>query len=120
MNDLEIERRIADIEGVHYIETKYDKNNFLALVSENDYTGSAPEMIGKYNPLTDDGLCFRLMVKHGIRLGQASEGGNYFCTAMQIKDRESLPAYLNMINLTNNTSPNKAICLAIISAHKDV
>ena len=56
MNDLEIERRIADIEGVHYIETKYDKNNFIALVSENDYTGSAPEMIGKYNPLTDDGL----------------------------------------------------------------
>ena len=110
MKDLEIERRIADIEGVHYIETKYDKNNFLALVSENDYTGSAPEMIGKYSPLTDDGLCFRLMVKYRIKVIYEAHPDYYHTYATVPLCQEG----------ASESNPNRAICLAIISAHKDV
>ena len=105
MNDLEIERRIADIEGIHYIETKYKGDgNFLALVSENDFTGTPPEMIGKYNPLTDDALCFRLMIKHGLTV----------CTYYKIGDET--PFYGAEIGLeeTEARTPHKAICLAII------
>ena len=108
MNDLQICKRIADIEGVHYMETRHDKNNFLALVSENDFTGTPPEMIGKYNPLTDDGLCFRLMVKYGLTFND--ENDMYGVASCKYSDE-----YLCV-----NESPNKAICLAIIAAHKDV
>ena len=117
MNDLEIERRIADIEGVHYIETKYDKNNFLALVSENDYTGSAPEMIGKYSPLTDDGLCFRFCYENEIIVrkvmnvanGKMMWSGEYYAKHPK-----------NQGFGTVAKTPNKAVCLEYISAHKDV
>lgn len=70
MDDLAIEERIADIEGIHYIRTQYKGNaNFLALVSENDFTGTPPEMIGKYNPLNDNYLCWTLMVEHEMTVG---------------------------------------------------
>ena len=108
MNDLEIERRIADIEGVHYIETKYDKNNFLALVSENGYVCSAPEMIGKYSPLTDDGLCKRLVVKHKVALSVA-----YKIWKARIKTADNA-------HVAHDKNYSKAAMLAIISAHKDV
>ena len=105
MDDLEICKRIADVEGVHYVETKGDVR-FIGLISQNDFTGTPPELIGAYNPLTDDALCFQLMVKYKVDVEFFTDcvsgyvGGS--CKGESI-----------------NESPNKAICLAIIEAHKD-
>ncbi len=111
MNDLEIETRIADIEGVHYIETRYEKDNFLALVSENDYCGTPPEMIGKYNPLTDDALCFKFMVKD--KICQEITGDDTFRAV--ICNWKGKPEYYRGVGDTLN----RAVCMAKIEAHKD-
>jgi len=111
LTDLEIERRIADIEGVHYIETKYDKDNFLALVSENDFTGTPPEMIGKYNPLTDNALIWHLMDKHDIDVSRAGfrQGTNepVYCAKKHDSTAE----------LVFSRDRKKAVALAIIEAN---
>lgn len=56
LTDLEICKRIAEIEGYSKFGTVWGD---LVIVSNEDDTTS-------YNPLTDDALCFRLMVKYGI------------------------------------------------------
>ena len=97
MNDLEICKRIAEIEG-KYIECDLPSS----VVIHNGGDGK------EYNPLTDDGLCFRLMVKYGLTFND--ENDMYGVASCKYSDE-----YLCV-----NESPNKAICLAIIAAHKDV
>ena len=115
MTDLEIERRIADIEGIHYMETRYKGNaNFLALVSENDFTGTPPEMIGKYNPLEDWLVTGYLMEKHDI---DNSLAGHETLN-------EEIPIYCakkhnSKADLVFSKSRRKVILLAIIEAHKE-
>ena len=103
MNDLQIERRIADIEGVYYIETRYDKNNFLALVSENTFIGTPPEMIGEYSPLTDDALCFKFCWQDDIYVSYtecpAGSGKAYW-------------AVKNGMQTDYCDTPNRAVCMA--------
>ncbi len=110
LTDLEICRRIADIEGIHYMETRYVENNFLALVGENDFTGTPPEMIGEYNPLTDDSLCFQLMIKHRVEL-HYDENCN---------DKSAIfGAEVKMFDMVCWCSTaNEDICLAIIEANR--
>ena len=80
--DLEICKRIAEIEGISdYIFINYD-----------------------YNPLTDKALCFDLMVKHELEMFKV--GSNWNC------------AWTDSNLTTSNKNPQKAICLAIIEAHK--
>ena len=110
MDDLTICRKIADIEDVHYIETQYKENNFLALVSENDFTGTPPEMIGKYDPLNDDALCFQLMVGHGVLRDLCEEGYRAVMPKWN-----GTPEYYRI----TDKNPNKAICLAIIEANNE-
>lgn len=114
LTDLEIERRIADLEGVHYIETKYDKNNFLALVSENDFTGTPPEMIGKYNPLEDWSITGYLMEKYEIDSSTAGystldQNKKVYCAKQHDSDKY----------LVFSRNRKKVILLAIIEAHKE-
>lgn len=118
MNDLEIERQIADIENIHYMKTKYKENNFLALVSENDFSGTPPEMIGKYSPLTDNALCFHLMVKHQVDLEHETDGGDYshhrYVASLIDKTK-----YKRVYGFCKD-SPNRAILLAILKAKKTI
>ncbi len=105
LTDLEICRRIADIENIHYMETRYKGNaNFLALVSDNDFTGTPPEMIGKYDPLNDDALCFKLMVKYKVSTCFIRPSGSFIGQGEEF---------------TFRGKPNRAILLAIIESHND-
>ena len=100
MNDLEICKRISKIE---------DGNKYRLYQNESTlFIGRIPTgCVGKveeYNPLTDDALCFKLMVKYevGVDFVRPKEvnilGGEY---------------------IDFGGKPNKAICLAIIEANKD-
>jgi len=104
MNDLITIEKIAKIEGVKLRDdgkwTKIPKD--ACDVSEcEDY----------YNPLTDDGLCFKLMVKYKIDLvNHENSTEAYFVKKYQgIENWDSV----------EDENPNKAICLAIIEANKD-
>ena len=94
MNDLEICKRIAEIEGYSKLGTVWGE---LVIVSNEDDTTS-------YNPLTDDALCFGLVKKYGVEIipqwDRVSANNGIECTHEYAKN------------------PNKAICLAIIEANK--
>lgn len=88
MTDLEICKRIAEIEKIHVSNVE----------------------CGMYDPLTDKALCFDLMVKYKVVYlegeafadcldGCSPEGGGYYCEGT-----------------ATDTNPQKAICLAIIEA----
>lgn len=101
MNDLEICKCIAEIEKINMYETEYAIYNMDDLV--NDGQCRLPAI---YNPLTDDALCFKLMVKHNVIFAKGDLGGK-FITQIKPFDHQA------------DSSPNKAICLAIIGAHND-
>jgi len=94
VNDLEICKRIAEIEGISdYIFINYD-----------------------YNPLTDKALCFDLMIKHEINLTFIDSA--YDCGRVEREyicfEQGAYP--LNVANtLSTNADPQRAICLAIIN-----
>jgi len=91
MTDLEICKRIAEIEGIH--------------VSNVD--------AGMYDPLTDKALCFDLMVNNNIEL-TPMKNGQFLATIIKKYDVYGAPdLYLNKGYLDYN--PQKAICLAIIN-----
>ena len=105
MNDLEICKKIVEIEGIHYFNPG-GSNPFQELVG-----GSPSKVTGKYNPLTDDALCFQLMVKYRITLHAHPNGGSHAV----IHDGSCV----TILSAVLNKSPNRAICLAIIEAHKE-
>ena len=100
MTDLEICKRIAEIEhGSAYIDCD-DTGEFINL--NNPMSDRGGEM---YNPLTDKALCFDLMVKYKLSLiAPEGEQEDWDCVIRDV--------------LTVHKSPNRAICLAIIEAHK--
>ena len=111
MNDLDICRRIAKIDGVNYtvcINAKlYPPRDAIYF---REYYGNRPaptesKKLKEYNPLTDDALCFHLMVKYKLSLfAPLTEQTNWDCVISDI--------------FTCDENPNKAICLAIIEANK--
>ena len=112
MNDLEIETRIAEIEG----NTLVWSNNWGKYVIGTPY--GKDEVA--YEPLTDDALCFQLMVKYKVSLLQEENG--YFDAYINAITTE-MNAYNDDDNFffdCNYGDPNhnKAILLAIIEAHK--
>ena len=119
MNDLEICKRIAEIEGLsvaNILEAasrEYHENVCVIIPNGENNTHSY-----WYNPLTDDALCFQLMVKYDIRvesfeptLKDGSDGYEYHCYK-----QGALNYAKNTLSISK--SPNKSICLAIIEAHK--
>lgn len=95
------------IAGIEWLPVTVDEE--AKKVWRND-TGS------EYNPLTDDALCFQLMVKYSIDLTHDFSG--LWCASMN-------PSYTYDEHVENygiisyDKNPNKAICLAIIEAHKE-
>jgi hypothetical protein len=94
MTDLEICKRIAEIEG-----------NKATVVECADGSWLCGEECDEYNPLTDKALCFDLMVKYKVEVEWC---GNECATYKDELQRE-----------IHDISPQKAICLAIIEANKE-
>jgi len=98
MTDLEICKRIAEIEG-------YRVSTDVRPSCGSAYANIYPDnCYGNYNPLTDKALCFDLMVKHELEMFKV--GSNWNC------------AWTDSNLTTSNKNPQRAICLAIIEAHK--
>ena len=100
MHDLSICMRVAEIEGVEYLQQGY-----VVIVNYNG-SGEVKDW-EEFNPLTDDALCFMLMKKYEISLYKENDiewSAEYGCD----KGEQAI-----------STTPNKAICLAIIEAHKE-
>jgi len=104
MNDLEICKRIAEIEhGSAYIDSD-DTGNFINL--NHPMSDRGGEM---YNPLTDKALCFDLMVKYDVRVEPSD------CNAW-IYNEDGYPEYKV---LHHDGTLQQAICLAIIEANNN-
>ena len=108
LTDLEICKKIAEIEGY---TTKAHEGYDCCAVDGNDVIRFIP-----FDPINNDGHCFRLMVKYKItveftryyeHLKSASTKAYY-----DDKADNGYGAYIRDIK------PNKAICLAIIEAYK--
>jgi len=98
MNDLQICKRIAEIEGV-----KVESIEFSHVPLWRVDCGRRFE----YNPLTDDALCFALMVKYKVW-----RWSNPYCGVFNV-------CIKGVQGWITSTTFNKAILLAIIEAHKD-
>ena len=97
MNNLEICKRMGEIE----------KLNGEFATHKNGHQGRRyiDGSFSPYDPLTDDALCFQLMIKYKLSLiAPEGEQTNWDCVISDI--------------LTCDENPNKAICLAIIELKK--
>ena len=99
MDDLSICKRIAEICGAEY--EKYMLQGGERLTNWNGTTWQ------NFNPLVDDALCFQLMVEYQIKLSYEYDE-TWICFKHGLCGQ-----------LSKDISPNKAICLAIIEAHKE-
>ena len=100
MTDLEICKRIAEIEGLSVEEFE----NYERVVNGAGIcTG-----FRSFNPLEDKALCFDLMVNHKIEI-DFTEGG---------KTRAWQHYHIDGQDTLSKSTP-RAICLAIIEANKE-
>ena len=109
LTDLEICKKIALIEGRYtdLINKQASYNSRLVHVQEK------ATIKRWFNPLTDDALCFRLMVKHKITV----EFTRYY----ESFKSNTIKAFYSDVGFgfyIRDISPNKAICLAIIESKK--
>jgi len=90
LSDLEICKRVAEIEALNYVE-----------INDTIFISKGYSCDIKFNPLTDDALAFRLMIKYKLEL-------EYY--------EDHISAYNEMINYCEHCAEtaNKAICLALI------
>ncbi len=100
LTDLEICKRIAEIEGVEF-RTQNGK-----VLPENPAEAITSKLTDVYNPLTDDALNHNLMIKYKIRVEPEN------CSAWTDND-DGYPQY-EVIHCKGTI--NKAICLAIIKS----
>jgi len=107
MEDLAICKRIAEIEG-HWWVT--DRGCYLYIMKEYAESKDHP-LPTYYNPLTDDALCFQLMVKYKVYVDYFGDNARA-AMSWNGSDREFQVDVVDM-------SMNKAILLAIIEAHKE-
>ena len=106
LTDLEVCKRIVEIEGVqHQIECEDMPNAYMY----------SEELNMEYNPLTDDGLCFQLMVKHKVDVQHYTDKRRVECTIWEHHGN----FFVDEISRASDKKPNKAICLAIIEAHNE-
>jgi hypothetical protein len=104
MTDLDICKRIAEIEG-HFLCEEWD------CCDEGVLIGKGNGDLKDFNPLTDDALCFKLMVKYRVYCEPFMLNENWSCRASSFANTPEN-------GYTKDNSLNKAICLAIIGAHK--
>ena len=104
MDDLDIRKSIADIEG--------HKNIMQGNTVIVNYNGSGEvEDWEEYNPLVDDALCFQLMVKYDVTLTVLSSdfyrtNGKYSKLYEAVICKENY----NYFSSENVKCPKKAIC----------
>ena len=113
LTDLQIIKRIAEIEGlinhIYFNKVQVDRTQNKSI--ETSWIGWED-----YNPLTDDGLCFRLIIKHDIvRVWESYDQLGWYYTDLQ--------NYLNTtgnreVFLVDEHGENKSALLAIIEASK--
>lgn len=98
MDDLSICKKIAELEGVqHQIQCEDMPHAYIY----------SEELNMEYNPLTDDDLCFQLMVKYKVWRWSNPAPGKF-------------NAVINGVQgWVSGETLNKAILLAIIEAHKE-
>ena len=99
MNEFEICKRIAEIEGID--DHVFERWKLIRLVdgSESHYE--------HYNPLSDKTLCFDLMIKHNISVDPRSDG------------RIQAFMHCHSSRCVTKEDPQMAICLAIIKKHSN-
>jgi len=119
MNDLEICKRIAEIEGKEFylLESGEDTYPMIKVWSDSVLKDKCvPKRFFEshdYNPLTDDALCFQLMVKYRINFETITcNDGEFVCYDFLWPDGQFYKSL-------QNDNPNRGICLAIIEAHKE-
>jgi hypothetical protein len=108
LTDLEICQRIAEIEGVTdtvNVAIKAISNQKYHSIFNPSNVTSPPTFDEIYNPLTDDAMCFRLMVKYNVSFWQNEDKG-MFCA--KVRDPE--------FGVIRVKKPNIAICIAIIES----
>tara|TARA_R110000787_G_scaffold270630_1_gene377625 strand:- start:75 stop:407 length:333 start_codon:yes stop_codon:yes gene_type:complete len=103
LTDLEICKRIAEIEGRSCWQTSSGEG-----VCINCFEGERDSAVRYYNPLTDDALCFTLMLKYEVSLTY----GGYAVTAEILIEKEDGEHSF----ATQAYCPKRAICLAIIAS----
>lgn len=103
LTDLEICKKMAGIECIDF-RVQNDK-----VLPEAPAETNIAKMTDVYNPLTDDALCFKLMVKYDVL--REGTGTIYFRAV--IANHGNYEYY----RATAETL-NKAICLAIIEANQ--
>lgn len=104
LTNLEICKHIAKIEG--YPQKVMGHDTVIVSTATEHTLGHWKE----YNPLTDDALCFQLMLKYEINLNYDFKGcsNRYVCFHNKHIATE----------LSRSDGASKAICLAIIEAKK--
>lgn len=121
LTDLEICKRIAEIEGFDFIKFE---NSIVKITTKKvtmncfykDLKDHVKVMYNKnniYNPLTDDALCFKLMVKYKVLITWQELNNN--CTAVIDGTSEDIPFAFAIADI-NDKNPNRAICLSIIAS----
>ena len=113
LTDLEVCKRIAEIEGIRVDTNIYGKDEKCSMIDFPESDGRGGGGYPTYNPLTDDALCFQLMIKYKV-----------ICVWLwdEINGTPHYDASICNGNLDaecfQSKNPNKAICLAIIEANK--
>jgi hypothetical protein len=102
LTDLQICKKIAEIEN------KGDCFNWFNTFAIRTEMYAERE---EYNPLTDDALCFQLMVKYDMPPMKSGAPNLYECVF-------DIDRALSGAGIICDESPNRAICLAIIEEHK--
>jgi len=110
MTDLEICKRIAEIEGLKTVTGLFlNESDKVVYINPDDCIPIVPI---HYNPLTDDTLCFQLMKKYKI----------WICYEMNDDVNACCYPDTNVFSreiLVTDKDLNRAICLVIIQVHEN-
>ena len=112
LDDLSICKRIAEIENIKLTIKCCYVNGFFSrhALMTNEHE--------EFNPLTDDALCFQLMVKYGLEL-TPFEDNTWGAIKIDKYNIYGEPDYkLCLSGSATDKSPNKAICMAISKLNK--
>lgn len=109
LTDIEICKRIGEIEKLNGDFGTHRSGVYGRRFADGSFK--------QYNPLTDDALNHQLMIKYKVLITWNPHINNN-CTAVIDGTSEDLP-FPFAISDCNDKLPSKAICLAIIEAHKD-
>lgn len=105
MNDLEICKRIAEIEGYEVLDDKVYTKQVYIKTKEYCNTDSVYFDAAKpYMPMWHESMMYSLMIKYKVRLNYYFDG--------------TVDAWIDSTRQITESNTTKAICLAIIEANK--